>query len=63
MLFRSVARLGLHPPFITANGQTLGEIWDLIAEYGYLVDFDGESVDKAWFCSEDELFDVNLMPA
>ena len=60
---RPAARLGLHPPFITANGQTLDEIWDLLAEYKMHVVFEGESVTREWFVSQPELFDVNLLPS
>lgn len=64
--FRSdkpVARLGLHPPFIIQNGETLDEIWDLLMEYELDVIFEKELMTRDRFCSRDELFDVNLLPA
>jgi FkbM family methyltransferase len=59
---RPAARLGLHPPFITQNEHSLGEIWDTIQEYRLTVEFEGNPVDKGWFCSQAKLFDVNLLP-
>jgi len=60
---RPVARLGLHPPFIVQNGQTLDDIWRVLSEYKLIVTFDGHPVEKEWFCSQTELFDVNLLPS
>jgi FkbM family methyltransferase len=59
---RPVVRLGLHPPFITQNGQSLDEIWDILAGYKVDVVFDGKKVERSWFCSQNNLFDVNLIP-
>jgi FkbM family methyltransferase len=59
---RPVARLGLHPPFITQNGQSLGEIWEILEEYRMRVIFEGKPAEKEWFCSQPALFDVNLLP-
>lgn len=60
---RPVVRLGLHPPFIVQNGQSLEEIWEAISDYDVDVVFEGKEVDKAWFCGQDNLFDVNLIPS
>lgn len=60
---RPVARLGLHPQFIVQNGQTLGEIWQVLADYKLNVIFDGQPAEKDWFCSQPDLFDVNLIPS
>ena len=60
---RPVARLGLHPQFIVQNGQSLDDIWQVLAEYDLNVVFEGKAVEKAWFCSQDNLFDVNLIPS
>ena len=59
---RPVVRLGLHPPFVTQNGQTLEEIWAILEEYKMHVIFEGKSAEKDWFCSQPALFDVNLLP-
>ena len=59
---RPVARLGLHPPFITQNGQSLDEIWAILEEYKMQVVFEGKLAEKAWFCSQPALFDVTLLP-
>lgn len=59
---RPLIRLGLHPPFITQNGQSLSQIWDLLAEYRMKVLYDEADVTRDWFCSRDLLFDVELRP-
>ncbi len=59
---RPVARLGLHPPFIVQNGQSLEQIWDILSEYKLNVIFEGKPAEKDWFCSQPALFDVNLIP-
>ena len=60
---RPAVRLGLHPPFITQNGQSLDEIWAILEEYRMQVIFEGKSAEKDWFCSQPALFDVNLLPS
>ena len=60
---RPTARLGLHPIFIEKNGQSLGEIWDLIAEYKLDVVFDGVAATRESFTAQTDLFDVNLIPS
>ncbi len=59
---RPVARLGLHPPAIAQNGQTLGEIWDVLESYQLRVELGGKPVGKEWFCDQPEIFDVTLLP-
>ena len=59
---RPVARLGLHPPFIAENRQSLDDIWRVLSDYKLIVVFDGQPVEKEWFCSQTDLFDVNLLP-
>lgn len=59
---RPVARLGLHPPQLKQNGQSLGEVWEIVEELNLNVVFDGAKVNKGWFTSQKELFDVNLIP-
>lgn len=59
---RPLIRLGLHPPFIAKNGQSLRQIWDLLDEYAMTVHFDGAEVTRDWFCSQELLFDVELRP-
>ena len=60
---RPVARLGLHPQFIVQNGQSLDDIWRFLADYKLSVIFEGKPVEKEWFCSQPNLFDVNLIPS
>lgn len=59
---RPYVRLGLHPQSIAEKGDLLEQIWDLIEECGYKVDFNGENYNKVQFCSNTDLFDVNLIP-
>ena len=59
---RPVTRLGLHPEFISKNGQSLDEIWEIITEYRMDVFTDGVIASREWFCSQQDLFDVNLLP-
>lgn len=59
---RPIARLGLHPPFIIQNNQTLEEIWDVLEEYKMQIIFEGKEIEKNWFCEQPNLFDVNLLP-
>ena len=61
-VMRPAARLGLHPPQIKQNGQSLDEIWKVLAEYKLNVEYDGSRAEKEWFCAQNELFDVNLIP-
>jgi FkbM family methyltransferase len=60
---RPVARLGLHPSFIEQNGQSLADIWNLLDEYMIRAEFEGLPAEKDWFCSQTDLFDVNLLPS
>jgi hypothetical protein len=60
---RCVTRLGLHPTFITQNGDSLEGIWDLVADLKMRMSFDGDDVTREWFCSQTDLFDVNLLPS
>ncbi len=62
LTMRPVARLGLHPQFIVQNDQSLEDIWRILTEYKMNVIFDGDPVERDWFCSQDDLFDVNLIP-
>ena len=59
---RPAARLGLHPPFIVQNGHSLDDIWATLLEYRMSVIFEGKPVEREWFCSQPELFDVDLLP-
>jgi FkbM family methyltransferase len=59
---RPVARLGLHPLFINQNGQMLENIWDVLSEYHVKVIYNRKQVEKHWFCEQQDLFDVNLLP-
>jgi hypothetical protein len=54
--------LGLHPWQIKAVGNSLEQIWDIVTQYQLKVQFAGKPVTKEWFCSQVELFDVELTP-
>lgn len=60
---RPVARLGLHPEFVAKNGQSLEAIWNCVADYRLGVFYDGAKAEEDWFCSQTDLFDVNLIPS
>ena len=60
---RPVARLGLHPSFIKQNGQTLDQIWRVLVDYKLNVIFESKAVSHEWLCSQNDLFDVDLIPS
>jgi FkbM family methyltransferase len=53
--------LALHPASIINFGNSLGEIWDYLQSFGYTVIYKSEKVDKGFFTSQDDLFDVFLI--
>jgi FkbM family methyltransferase len=59
---RPVARLGLHPESMAANGHSLKMIWDILEDYRYRAEYNGSPISKQDFCSQPTLFDVNLFP-
>jgi len=59
---RPVARLGLHPEMMAANGHTLEMIWEIIKDYKYRPEYNGSPISKHDFCSKPTLFDVSLFP-
>jgi FkbM family methyltransferase len=59
---RPVARLGLHPPQVARNHQSLEEIWDVLSDYKLDVEYCGKTATKDWFCQQTDLFDVTLIP-
>lgn len=50
--------LGLHPNAIKAMGATLEEIWDFLSQFDYQMNWEGKPVDRDWFTSQIDLFDV-----
>lgn len=55
--------LALHPSSIVNFGNSLGEIWDYLASFGYTVIFKSEKIDRDFFIRQDDLFDVFLFPS
>lgn len=53
--------LGLHPSFIKQKGDSLEEIWNLLATYKYRVEQDGKLLTKKDFCEQPLLFDVHCI--
>lgn len=53
--------VGLHPDFIKKKGDSLEEIWDLLASHGYRVGQDGKFLTKKDFCEQTLLFDVHCI--
>lgn len=60
---RPIMIVGLHPVFIKKNGDSLTEIWTIIKENGYRVNFENKDLNEKEFVSHDNLFDVRLIPA
>jgi FkbM family methyltransferase len=56
---KPVLILGLHPAFIKQKGDSLQEIWDLLAAVPYKVEMDNKEMTKEDFCSRELLFDVH----
>jgi len=59
---RPIILLSIHPEPIQSRGDSLGQIWDLLEEYGYRVLLDGREMNKSDFCNATNLFDVHLVP-
>lgn len=55
--------LSMHPPFIPKGRESIEAIWEILKKHRYDVSFEGTAVDKEWFCSKPELFDVILTSA
>lgn len=55
--------LALHPAALQAAGATLPGIWDLLEEYQLEVRCGGAPVARQWFCRQENLFDVQAIPA
>jgi FkbM family methyltransferase len=53
--------LALHPASIKNFGNSLEEIWDYLQSFGYTVIYKSEMIDKNFFTSQDDLFDVFLI--
>ncbi|MEO7923972.1 MAG: FkbM family methyltransferase [Chitinophagaceae bacterium] len=53
--------LALHPSSIANFGNSLGEIWDYLQSFGYTVVFKSEKIDRNFFVSQHDLFDVFLL--
>ena len=55
--------LSIHPPFVPNGRTTVEGIWSKLEEHCYNIFFEGQPVEREWFCSKPELFDVVLLPA
>lgn len=60
--FRPRIILALHPEAITANNDSLEDIYTFIREMGYTIIYEEKELDKTGFCSIKNLFDVHLVP-
>jgi len=55
---RPILFLSLHPPAIAQGGQSLEMIWNILAGYSYSVQLSGTEIDRNYFISQADLFDV-----
>ncbi len=61
-LCRPAVHLSLHPNTLRQMGGTLADIWAILKNCGMGVVQEGEAVDARWFCSQTNLFEVQLLP-
>lgn len=54
--------LGVHPKSLFFDGSSLSDLWDMVQSYGYLITYAFKGVEKSWFLSRNEPFDVHLIP-
>lgn len=54
--------LALHPNSITNFGDNLSDIWDFVKSRNYHVYYMSKEIDKHFFVSQTDLFDVFLLP-
>jgi FkbM family methyltransferase len=52
--------LSLHPKSIKNFGDSLSEIWDFLSTKKYNINYQNRHVNKEWFISQSDLFDVLL---
>ena len=60
---RPAIALALHPDALRVAGGSLVEIWALLEELDMFVSLAGQRLDLDAFCSQEELFDVQCIPA
>ncbi len=61
-LCRPAMHLSLHPNALQQTGGTLADIWAILENCRMAVVQKGETVDARWFCSQTNLFEVQLLP-
>jgi FkbM family methyltransferase len=61
--YRPIMLLALHPPMISARGDSLRQIWDLLVSLHYTVHNESNTFNESTFCSNTGLFDVFLLPS
>jgi len=59
---RPCLSLALHPAALRASGGSLAEVWTLLDEHRFVVHHERQRVEAAWFCQQQELFDVHVTP-
>ena len=57
---RPTALVGIHPWQIKSMNSSLEQIWDLLNNYRMSINYIGKPLDREWFISQTELFDVEL---
>jgi FkbM family methyltransferase len=60
---RPAFEVEIHPSALKQAGRSLDEGWSLLERSGFAVHHEGRGVDRQWFCSRTDNFDVQLLSA
>ncbi len=59
---RPVVLLALHPTVLRRSGASLAEVWGVLQGHGMIALHDNRPVDGNWFCRQEDLVDVQILP-
>jgi len=59
---KPVCIVAIHPLPIAAKGDSLEKIYDLLIDCGYKIYYEGKIISKTFFCSNQELIDLHILP-
>ena len=54
--------LAIHPEPIAKKGDKLQDIYDLLVQLNYRIDYNGQAMLKEEFCANKEMIDLHLRP-